>query len=189
MTPSLFSADGLVGIIFLLMLAMTLVGGLVAVTARLLVRSLAGLIVCFVGVAAMYFFLNSPFVSMMQILIYVGAIAVTIAFAIMLTDPAVTLVERDQQRQKHGSDIILQSNVLRGPIGFCCAALVAFGLGTLALSANWLPFAKINDGGVEVVGTQLLTTHVMVFELVSLLLLVAILGALVIAKEGRRRKN
>ena len=116
MTPSLFSADGLVGIIFLLMLAATLLGAIVAVTAKLLVRALAGLIICFVGVAAMYFFLNSPFVSMMQILIYVGAIAVTIAFAIMLTDPAIILIHSDTQKQKRDDHIILHSNILRGPI-------------------------------------------------------------------------
>jgi len=173
MTPSIFSANGLVGIIFLLMLAATLVGAIVAVVAKRLVRALAGLIVCFVGVAAMYFFLNSPFVSMMQILIYVGAIAITVAFAIMLADP-------DNKLQKP------RGNILYGPFGFCCAALITFGLVVFGLSTNWVPFAKINDGGVKELGTQLLTTHAMVFELVSVLLLIAILGALVIAKEGRR---
>jgi len=173
MTPSLFSADGLVGIIFLLMLAATLVGAAVAVTAKRLVRALAGLIVCFVGVAAMYFFLNSPFVSMMQILIYVGAIAVTIAFAIMLADP------EGKEQKSNG-------NILYGLVGFCVAALLTFGLATLALGAKWIPFSKIKDGSVKDVGIELLTTHSMVFELVSVLLLIAILGALVIAKEGRR---
>ncbi|HBT96604.1 MAG TPA: NADH-quinone oxidoreductase subunit J [Desulfobulbaceae bacterium] len=175
MTPSFFSADGLVGIIFLLMLAAALVGAIVAVTAKRLVRALAGLIVCFVGVAAMYFFLNSPFVSMMQILIYVGAIAVTIAFAIMLTAPG--------DKEQMGS-----RNILYGPIGFCCAALVTFGFAALALTTNWIPFAKINDGSVQEVGRQLLTTHVMVFELVSVMLLIAILGALAITIEGRRKR-
>jgi NADH-quinone oxidoreductase subunit J len=173
MTPSILSADGLVGIIFLLMLAATLVGATVAVTAMRLVRALAGLIVCFVGIAAMYFFLNSPFISMMQILIYVGAIAITVAFAIMLADP------ENRLQNPHG-------NILYGPVGFCCAALTTFGLVVLALSTKWIPFAKINDGSVKEVGRQLLTTHAMVFELVSLLLLIAILGALIIAKEGRR---
>jgi len=173
MTPSIFSADGLVGIIFLLMLAATLVGGVVAVTAERLVRAVAGLIVCFVGVAAMYFFLNAPFVSMMQILIYVGAIAVMISFAIMLADP-----ENKLQQSK--------GNILHGPIGFSCAALITIGLVLLAFSAKWIPFAKINDGSVNEVGTQLLTTHALAFELVSLVLLIAIIGALIIAKEGRR---
>ena len=173
MTPSVFSADGLVGIIFLLMLAATLVGGIVAVTATRLVRAVAGLIVCFVGVAAMYFFLNAPFISMMQILIYIGAIAVMIAFAIMLADP-----ENKLQQPKN--------NILHGPIGFCCALLIPFGLIALAVRTQWIPFAKINDGSTKEIGTQLLTTHAMTFELVSVVLLIAILGALIITKEGRR---
>ncbi|MDR0477142.1 MAG: NADH-quinone oxidoreductase subunit J [Desulfobulbaceae bacterium] len=173
MTPSVFSADGLVGIIFLLMLAATLVGGIVAVTAKRLVRAVAGLIVCFVGVASMYFFLNAPFVSMMQILIYVGAIAVMIAFAIMLADPENKLQQR-------------KGNVVNSPVGFCCAALITVGLVALAFRAKWIAFAKINDGSVDEVGTQLLTSHAMAFELVSLVLLIAIIGALIIAKEGRR---
>jgi len=173
MTPSVFSADGLVGVIFLLMLAAALVGGIVAVTASRLVRAVAGLIVCFVGVAAMYFFLNAPFVSMMQILIYVGAIAVMIAFAVMLADP------QNKLQQAKG-------NILHGPIAFCCAAMITVGLVVLAFRTNWIAFAKINDGSVTEVGTQLLKDHAMVFELVSLLLLIAILGALIIAKEGRK---
>ena len=84
---ALFSADGLAGIIFLIMVAVMLFGGLIACTTERLVRSVAGLVVCFVGVAGIYFYLNSPFVATMQMLIYVGAVSVTISFAIMLAAP------------------------------------------------------------------------------------------------------
>jgi NADH:ubiquinone oxidoreductase subunit 6 (subunit J) len=77
----------MVGVVFLIMVAITFIGGLIACNSERLVRSVAGLIVCFVGVAGLYYFLNSPFVAMMQILIYVGAVAVTISFAIMLAAP------------------------------------------------------------------------------------------------------
>ena len=86
-SPSLFSVDGLVGVVFLINLAITLIGGLIACNAERLVRAVAGLIVCFIGVAGVYYFLNSPFVALMQVLIYVGAVAVTISFAIMLAAP------------------------------------------------------------------------------------------------------
>ena len=86
-SPSLFSVDGMVGVVFLIMVAITLIGGMIACNSERLVRAIAGLIVCFVGVAGLYYFLNSPFVAMMQILIYVGAVAVTISFAIMLAAP------------------------------------------------------------------------------------------------------
>lgn len=85
--PSLFSADGLAGLIFLIMVAVMLLGGLMACTSERLVRSVAGLVVCFVGVAGIFYYLNSPFIAVMEMLIYVGAVSITISFAIMLAAP------------------------------------------------------------------------------------------------------
>lgn len=171
-SPSLFSVDGMVGLVFLIMVAITLIGGLIACNSERLVRSVAGLIVCFVGVAGLYYFLNSPFVAMMQILIYVGAVAVTISFAIMLAAP------EEQKR-------VGPSGPLVGPFGFATAALLAGGFSILAIRTDWQVMEKINDGSVKTIGIQLLTEYSMVFELISVVLLIAILGALVIARGGR----
>lgn len=170
--PALFSVEGLVGVVFLVMAAITIIGGIIACNSERLVRSVAGLIVCFVGVAGLYFFLNSPFVSMMQILIYVGAVAVTISFAIMLAAP--------EESKKQGV-----SSPLVGPLGFTTAALLAGGFSVLAIRTDWKTFEKLNDGSVKLIGIQLLTEYSMVFELVSIVLLIAILGSLVIARGGR----
>ncbi len=171
-SPSLFSVDGLVGIVFLIMVAITLTGAVIACNSERLVRSVAGLIVAFVGVAGLYFFLNSPFVAMMQILIYVGAVAVTISFAIMLAAP--------EEKKKIGP-----SGPLAGPLGFASAALLAGGFSILAIRTDWKVLEKINDGSLKIIGVQLLTEYSMVFELISIVLLIAILGALVIARAGR----
>ena len=170
--PALFSVDGLVGVVFLVMVLITMVGGLIACNSDRLVRSVAGLVVCFIGVAGLYFFLNSPFVAMMQILIYVGAVAVTISFAIMLAAP--------EENKKLGP-----TSILAGPLGFITAALITGGFTVLALKTEWVAHNKINDGSMKAIGLQLLTDYSMVFELVSIVLLIAILGALVIAREGR----
>jgi NADH-quinone oxidoreductase subunit J len=171
-SPSLFSVDGMVGLVFLIMVAITLIGGLIACNSERLVRSVAGLIVCFVGVAGLYYFLNSPFVAMMQILIYVGAVAVTISFAIMLAAP------EEQKR-------VGPTGPLVGPFGFATAALLAGGFSILAIRTDWNVMEKINDGSVKTIGIHLLTEYSMVFELISIVLLIAILGALVIARGGR----
>ncbi len=171
-SPSLFSVDGLVGVVFLIMVAITIIGGLIACNSERLVRSVAGLIVCFVGVAGLYYFLNSPFVAMMQILIYVGAVAVTISFAIMLAAP------EEQKR-------VGPSGPLTGPLGFATAALLAGGFSVLAIRTDWKVMEKINDGSIKTIGIHLLTEYSMVFELISIVLLIAILGALVIARGGR----
>ncbi len=171
-SPALFSVEGMVGVVFLIMAAITLIGGTIACTSERLVRAVAGLIVCFVGVAGLYYFLNSPFVAMMQILIYVGAVAVTISFAIMLAAP--------EESKKQGP-----ANALIGPFGFGTAALLAGAFSVLAIKTDWQVFEKLNNGSVKLIGIQLLTEYSMVFELVSIVLLIAILGALVIARGGR----
>ena len=171
-SPSLFSVDGLVGAVFLINLAITLIGGLIACTSERLVRAVAGLIVCFIGVAGVYYFLNSPFVALMQVLIYVGAVAVTISFAIMLAAP--------EEHKKIGT-----SGPLTGPLGFATAALLTGGFSILAIRTDWKVMEKINDGSIKTLGIYLLTEYSMVFELISIVLLVAILGALVIAQDRR----
>jgi len=172
MSLPLPNADQLVGVVFLVLLAITIAGGLIACNAERLVRAVAGLIVCFVGVAGLYFFLNSPFIAMMQILIYVGAVAVTISFAIMFAAP--------EQSKKHGP-----SNMLTGPLALISAALVFGGFTLLILKTDWQIHPKENNGSVEIIGQRLLTDYSMVFELVSIVLLIAIIGALIIARRGR----
>ncbi len=172
--PGLFTADGLAGLVFLIMVATTIIGGYIACSAERLVRGVAGLAVCFIGVAAIYYYLNSPFVAMMQMLIYVGAVCITISFAIMLAAP--------EDSKKSGP-----SGPLAGPLGLICAGLATFGMVVLALRTSFPVVQKINMGSVEKIGVQLLTTYSMVFELVSIVLLIAILGALVIARHGRSK--
>jgi NADH:ubiquinone oxidoreductase subunit 6 (subunit J) len=85
--PALFSAEGMVGVIFLLTVALVFTGAVIAVNAQRLVRAVAGLAICFTGLAGVYYFLLSPFLAMMQLLIYVGAVSILIAFGIMMADP------------------------------------------------------------------------------------------------------
>jgi len=66
--------------------------------------------------------------------------------------------------------------------------LLFWGLSGLAGKTTWVPSpGRINDGSLEEVGRSLLTNYSMVFELISLVLLLAIIGALVLARQGRTR--
>ncbi|PID42263.1 MAG: NADH-quinone oxidoreductase subunit J [Proteobacteria bacterium] len=172
--PSLLSADGLVGVAFLVMIVLTVIGAAIAALSERLVRAVAGLIICFSGVGGIYYFLNSPFMAMMQILIYVGAVCITISFAIMLASP--------EQTKKTGP-----ANLLSGPIGFMVAALICGGMTVMALRTEWEVKAKTATGTVREIGMLLLQQYSMVFELISIVLLVAIIGAVVIARGGRAR--
>ena len=84
-------------------LALILVGGVAAVRCRSLVRALLGLILTLFGVAGMYFLMAAPFMALMQILIYVGAVTVLIFFAIMLTRTAAGRGRRRGRDPAHGA--------------------------------------------------------------------------------------
>src|SRR5262250_2541940 len=76
-----------VSIVFCLALLTTGMGALIAVLSTRLIRSVCGLAMCCIGLAGLYYFLHSPFLALMEILIYVGAVCVTIVFAVMLAEP------------------------------------------------------------------------------------------------------
>jgi NADH-quinone oxidoreductase subunit J len=169
----LFTAAGLSDLIFLTLAALTVIGAIIATNASRLIRSVAGLAVCFIGVAGLYYYLNSPFVAVMEMLIYVGAVCVTIVFAVMLADP-------------EGVPQVAKQNALAGAASFGVGALLFWGLTTVARNATWMAAAtKVNDGSIGEVGKSLLTTYSMVFEVISIVLLVAIIGSLVLARAGR----
>ncbi len=171
--PSLFSAEGFVGLIFLATVGLIIAGALIATTSKRLVRCVAGLAVCFTGMAGAYYFLLSPFIAMMQMLIYVGAISIIITFAIMLATPE----EEDTPGIKGAG--------LAGPFGFSLGALFFGALTVLGLKTHWQVFPRQGTGNMKQIGTDLLTRHAMVFELISIVLLMAILGAVVLARKGR----
>lgn len=169
---SLLTAEGISAAIFLVIVATIIGGGLIAILAGRLIRSVCGLAICFIGVAGLYYYLQSPFVALMEMLIYVGAVCVVIAFAIMLADPTAT-----------GGG---KSGPLTALLGVVVALPIFWGLMSLTSKTEWhAPAKRLSDGSMEAIGRHLLTTYSMVFELISVVLLVAILGSLVVARAGR----
>jgi NADH-quinone oxidoreductase subunit J len=163
--------------IFLLCLLTTGIGALIAVLSARVIRSVCGLAICCFGLAGLYYFLNSPFLALMEILIYVGAVCVTIVFAIMLAEP-----DEPAKDDRDGG------TVLWGGAAGAVALAIFFGLWRLGARADW-PVAgdRVSDGSMKALGVSFLTTYSMAFELISLALLVAILGALAIARTGRTK--
>jgi len=76
---------------------------------------------------------------------------------------------------------------MSGGLSLVCGGAIAYGLAYAGLNTSWVSAAgaKVNDGSVKAIGMELLTTFSMVFELISIVLLIAILGALVLARAGR----
>jgi NADH-quinone oxidoreductase subunit J len=165
----------LVGAVFLLCAATTVAGALIAAFTARIIRSVCGLAICCIGLAGLYYFLHSPFLALMEILIYVGAVCVTIVFAVMLAEPEEPA--RDDKRA---------TTILWGSVAFVICAAIFWGLWQLGAHQDWsAPAVRVNDGSVAAIGKALLTTYSLAFELISLALLVAIIGALAITRTGR----
>ena len=151
---------------------MMLAGALIAVMARNIFHNVLGLILCLFGVSGLFLYLNSPFVALMEILIYVGAICIAICFAIMLSQPM-------HLPAPPRNPLKIQGAILGAGVVFVFLAVVL-------KRTQWVAAAdRSNDWSITTLGHYLLTNYVLIFELVSLLLLVAMLGAIVIARGGR----
>ena len=167
----------IVGAIFLIALFTTVAGGLIAVLSTRIIRSVCGLATCCVGLAGLYYFLHSPFLALMEILIYVGAVCVTIVFAVMLAEPD------EQVREEKRT-----ANIVWGSLAVLVSAAIFWGLWRLGAAQDWTaPASRVSDGSISAIGRSLLTTYSMAFELISLALVVAIIGALAIARTGRTK--
>ena len=163
--------------IFGLCIATTVVGALIAALTARIIRSVCGLAMCCLGLAGLYYFLNSPFLAMMEILIYVGAVCVTIVFAVMLAEP-----EESAREENRGS------TCLWGGFALVVSGAIFWGLWHLGAQQDWTaPVTRVSDGSVAAIGKSLLTTYSMAVELISLALLVAIIGALAVARTGRTK--
>ena len=164
--------------IFFVSLATTLTGAAIAVMSTRLIRSVCGLAICCLGLSGLYYFLHSPFLALMEILIYIGAVCVTIVFAVMLVDP-----DEAAGGEKRASALEWGGAMLALSVGLFWA------LSRLVLRADWTEpgAAAKGSGAIREIGIHLLTTYSMAFELISLALLVAIVGALAIARQGRTK--
>ena len=167
----------IVSAIFLLCVVTTIAGALIAALTARIIRSVCGLAICCIGLAGLYYFLHSPFLALMEILIYVGAVCVTIVFAVMLAEP-----DEPVREEKRGAAF------LWGGFALIVSAAIFWGLGRLGAHQDWTaPATRLSDGSISAIGKSLLTTYSMAFELISLALVAAIIGALAIARTGRTK--
>ncbi len=164
---------------FWILAVITLMGALLAISLRNLVHCVLSLILFFLGVAGNYFLLRADFLGAVQILIYIGAVAVLILFAIMLT------------RNVTGTEGPRDMFGLGWWAGLITAALVAVAVWITLRSA---PEAGVTSAGqavgsVEAIGRELLTQWVVPLEVLGVLLTAALIGAVVIALEEVRRRR
>ena len=140
------------------------------VTLKNIFHSLLFLILCFFSIAGIYILLSAEFVAAVQVLIYVGAITVLLIFAIMLTAQLY-------------SPSIRQSNEQVIPGLLVVGALLVVTLSVLGRTSWRISTQGIEGQSTVSIGKALLTTYVLPFEVVSLVLLAALIGAIIIARK------
>lgn len=152
-------------------------GSLMAINCRSLVRALVGLIATLVGVAGMYLLLNSPFLAFMQLLIYVGAICVLIFFALALGRAD---ADGDEAEQEQTSPPKTGLAILAALLPLALVAPV------LLLHPVASRFTPANVSLMEL-GHGLMQDYALAFELISMVLLVSMAGAILLVWERRNR--
>ena len=156
--------------------ALTLVSGLLAVTSRQIFRAAIFLLFSLIGIAGLYFWMQYEFIAAVQIVVYVGGITVLIIFSIFLTQQAGELLPKE----KMGSQLF--------------AALAAFcGFALTMVQLYQHTFKQSTEQPIEPtvanIGNQMLSVEdngfALPFEVVSILLLAALIGCIVIALRSK----
>ena len=161
-------------ILFYAIATLILVAALLAVTSLKIFRSAIWLLFSLVGIAALYFWMQVEFIAAIQIVVYVGGIVVLIIFSIFLTQQS-----GNKMAKPATPKIIFSAIAALLGIAFTYNLINHYGFNTLSSQ----PF----NSSVSEIGTQMLSTtaygFILPFEVVSMLLLAAMVGCIVIAMK------
>jgi NADH-quinone oxidoreductase subunit J len=152
---------------FYILSGIAVLAALFMVTCRNLLHSVLGLAVTSLAVSGLMLTLSAEFLAFVLVLVYVGAVVVIGVFAVMLTG-------------HFGKTALPASNELKVLGGGTAFALLTVVTGVILIQP--FPVKEAGTITVEQIGTLLMTEYVLPFELVSILLLAALVGAIVIAK-------
>ena len=156
---------------FIVIAIFTLAGALAAACLRKLIHAALCLVIAFLGLAAFYFLLGAEFVGLVQVFVYVGAVAVLIVFTILLT-------RREDEGDGggfHWAGVIVALAVFAG------LAWAIMGTPSLSTAAS-----GIEPLTVKRIGEVLMTSYVWPLQCVGLLLTAALIGALVLVMEEKQ---
>lgn len=145
-------------------------GAVLMISFTKVIHMVTSLAFTFIGLAGIYVLLGAEFVAFVQVLIYAGAITILMVFGIMMTN--LKTQEEEPIRPLHNGLLLL------GIVGF-------FGVLFFSIQKAVFPVIEAQPVGENTreIGTQLFTEHVIPFELVSVLLTVAFIGAIIVAKR------
>ena len=159
-------------IFFYIFAAITLISAFFVVTNKNIIYSAFSLMLTFFGVAGIYVLLGADFIAIVQIIIYIGGIMILILFGVMLTTK-------------------ITNAPLKTEVSFMLPAAISVGIFSgillaVLLNTNWKVFgATQNNPTVVGLGTLLMNEYILIFELLGILLLIALIGAASIARKEK----
>jgi len=160
---------------FLIITLVAIVSAILVITCKNPINSALSLVMTFFCLATYYVMLDAPFMAAVQVMVYAGAIMVLIVFTIMLLNIRVDATKR------HSHKVVLGSIV-----GFFTLINTAFMVikSRVAMPNGPLTGEMIRQQGhTELIGREMFTNFLLPFEITSILLLVAIVGAVILAKK------
>jgi NADH-quinone oxidoreductase subunit J len=157
--------------VFFVFALIAISGAIFMISYTKVVHMVVSLAMTFISLAGLYILLEAEFVAIVQVLIYAGAISILMIFGIMMTKHSAEEVESN--RPLHNILLIIGSVALLGVLFYAIQ------------TADFPAAAKFNPGedNTAEIGKLLFNAHVVPFELMSVLLTVALIGAIVIAKK------
>jgi NADH-quinone oxidoreductase subunit J len=163
----------LVGIVFYVIAAVTICGGLAAVLLKNTVHCALALTVAFAGLALLFLRLDAQFAGFAQILVYIGAVAILVVFAILLT--------RGSDTPKEG---VFSKTWLAGLV-VAAAVFSVLGWAVIQVAPALDSSAPAPDVTVKQIGEALMGQYVLPLEIVAVLLTAAMIGAVIVAMHEK----
>lgn len=167
-------------LLFIICSLLCLAGAFIVVLAKNPIRAALGLLTTIVGIAGLFLRLNAQFLAAIQLLVYAGAVVILFVFVVMLLGPTASITDLG----KKGSTLARLVST---------TVIVMIGLGALSLFTGLEPHSfqtiGLDHGSVEAVGGLIFSEGLIPFELVTVLLIVAVVGAIAVARTTPSSKK
>ena len=160
-------------LLFILISVVAVAGGIGMISFKQPINSALSFIVTILCLAGLYALLNAPFIFMAQIIVYAGAVITLLLFIIMFLN----IQEKELPNEKNRFLIMVLGGLFLIPLN-----LVVYE-GMKSIEPKRLDILQSDFGSIEHLGSELFSSWILPFELISILLLVALVGAVVLAKK------
>lgn len=176
----------MVQLAFFSFVALTLAGAVGLLLTRNVLYAAYLLLLTLLGVAALFVFAGADFLAVAQLVVYVGGVLVLVLFGVMLTNKPASVAPDKAPISERANSILTENR--RPWLALLLAGGLFWGLSRLLINAHFVVFDRPISTApttIDIIGRQLMTEYVLPFEMISILLLVALVGSGYLAKHKK----